>query len=55
MNHHGLVGLLTQAGVDDESAHRDVDSLHQGKVIVLARVDADQAADAARILSRDPA
>lgn len=51
VSHHGLVGMLTRAGVDEARAHRDVDFLHEGRVVVLALVEPDREADAAEILS----
>jgi hypothetical protein len=38
--HHTLVGLLLDAGLDRETAEADVEALHDGRVLVLARVGA---------------
>jgi hypothetical protein len=39
VGHHRLVGLLAAAGVPEDVARRDVETLHAGRVLVLARVD----------------
>jgi hypothetical protein len=36
--HHNLKKTLTEAGLDEESAERDVRALHEGRVLVLADV-----------------
>jgi hypothetical protein len=43
VSHHRLVALLTEAGVDREVAKADVEALHEGKLLVVARVPSDVA------------
>ena len=43
--HRGLVRLLTEAGLDEQTAARDVRALHAGRVLVLV----DAGAGAARV------
>jgi hypothetical protein len=38
--HHRLKQLLVQAGLDDATAERDVEALHEGRVLVLVSLDA---------------
>ena len=38
--HHKLKHLLVQAGLDDATAERDVEALHEGRVLVLVSLDA---------------
>ncbi len=38
--HHKLKELLVQAGLDDATAERDVEALHEGRVLVLVSLDA---------------
>ena len=44
VSHQRLVGLLAEAGLDRETAERDVEALHDGKLLVVARVPSDVAA-----------
>jgi hypothetical protein len=44
VSHPRLVALLAEAGLDREIAKRDVEALHQGKLLVVARVPSDVAA-----------
>jgi hypothetical protein len=44
VSHHRLVDLLVEAGVDREVAEADVEALHEGKLLVVARVPSDVAA-----------
>jgi hypothetical protein len=39
IGHRHLVSLLVDAGLDEEKAKRDVDSLHDGRALVLVRSD----------------
>jgi hypothetical protein len=41
VSHHRLVALLVEAGVDREVAEADVEALHEGKLLVVARVPSD--------------
>jgi hypothetical protein len=43
VSHHRLVALLVKAGVDREVAEADVEALHEGKLLVVARVPSDVA------------
>jgi hypothetical protein len=36
--HHRLITLLTEAGLDRELAKQDVERLHEGELLVIARV-----------------
>jgi hypothetical protein len=38
--HHKLKQLLVEAGLDDATAERDVDALHEGRVLVLVSLGA---------------
>ena len=40
VSHHRLVALLVEAGLDREVAKADVEALHEGKLLVVARVPA---------------
>jgi hypothetical protein len=44
VSHHRLVALLAEAGLDREDAEADVEALHEGKLLVVARVPSDVAA-----------
>jgi len=44
VSHHRLVALLVEAGLDREVAEADVEALHKGKLLVVARVPSDVAA-----------
>jgi hypothetical protein len=44
VSHDRLVALLAEAGVDREVAKADVEALHEGKLLVVARVPSDVAA-----------
>ncbi|MBD0283669.1 MAG: hypothetical protein ICV69_15995 [Thermoleophilaceae bacterium] len=44
VSHHRLVALLAEAGLDRETAEADVEALHEGKLLVVARVPSDVAA-----------
>jgi hypothetical protein len=44
IGHRDLIGLLVDAGLDDEAAKRDVEALHAGRALVLVR--GDEAAEA---------
>lgn len=44
IGHGALVGLLVDAGLDEEAAQRDVRALHDGRALVLVR--GDEAAEA---------
>jgi hypothetical protein len=37
--HHKLKQLLVEAGLDDATAERDVEALHEGRVLVLVSLD----------------
>jgi hypothetical protein len=37
--HHKLKQLLVEAGLDDTAAQRDVEALHEGRVLVLVSLD----------------
>lgn len=39
--HHRLITLLAEAGLDREVAKQDVERLHEGKLLVVARVPAE--------------
>jgi hypothetical protein len=41
VGHHRLLALLTEAGLDPEVAEADVEALHEGKLLVVARVPPD--------------
>ncbi|MGH2970498.1 MAG: hypothetical protein ACRDK0_15755 [Solirubrobacteraceae bacterium] len=43
--HHRIKKLLTDAGLDEAAAERDVDALHRGRVLVLVSVDGPADAD----------
>jgi hypothetical protein len=43
VSHNRLVALLVEAGLDREVAEADVDALHEGKLLVVARVPSDVA------------
>jgi hypothetical protein len=36
--HHKIKKLLTDAGLDDAAAERDLDALHAGRVLVLVEL-----------------
>ena len=38
VSHHRLIALLVEAGLDHDVAKSEVEALHQGKLLVLARV-----------------
>jgi hypothetical protein len=42
--HHRLITLLAEAGLDREVAKRDVEALHEGKLLVVARVPSEVSA-----------
>jgi hypothetical protein len=42
--HHRLVTLLTEAGLDREVAKRDLERLHEGKLLVIARMPSEVSA-----------
>jgi hypothetical protein len=44
VSHHRLVALLVEAGLDREVAEADVEAVHEGKLLVIARVPSDVAA-----------
>jgi hypothetical protein len=44
IGHRDLIGLLVDAGLDEEAAKRDVEALHAGRALVLVR--GDEAAEA---------
>jgi hypothetical protein len=44
VSHHRLVALLAEVGLDRKIAERDVEALHDGKLLVVARVPSDVAA-----------
>jgi hypothetical protein len=48
--HHKLKRLLTEAGLDDATAERDVRALHAGRVLVLVDVPKDDAERARALL-----
>src|SRR5215218_7839273 len=37
IDHRRLIGLLVEAGLDEDAARRDVHALHDGRVLVLVR------------------
>jgi hypothetical protein len=39
VGHRMLIGLLVDAGLDEEAAKRDVEALHAGRALVLVRGD----------------
>jgi hypothetical protein len=39
IGHRHLIGLLVDAGLDEDAAERDVDALHDGRALVLVRGD----------------
>jgi hypothetical protein len=39
IGHRALVGVLVDAGLDEDAAKRDVDALHAGRALVLVRGD----------------
>ena len=41
--HHKVKEVLTDAGLDEATADRDVDALHAGRVLVLVRAPDDEA------------
>jgi hypothetical protein len=41
VSHNRLVDLLVEAGLDREVAEADVETLHEGKLLVVARVPSD--------------
>jgi hypothetical protein len=41
--HRRIKQLLTDAGLDDVSAERDLDALHEGRILVLVEVAEDDA------------
>lgn len=41
--HPRIKRLLTDAGLDDDTAERDVDALHEGRILVLVEVAEDDA------------
>jgi hypothetical protein len=41
VSHRRLIALLVEAGVDREVAEEDVEALHEGKLLVVARVPSD--------------
>jgi hypothetical protein len=41
IGHRRLIGLLVDAGLDEDAAERDVQALHDGRVLVLVRGDHD--------------
>lgn len=47
--HRRIKQLLTDAGLDDGTAERDVDALHEGRILVLVEV-AENDADGVRTL-----
>lgn len=51
VSHHRLVALIAEAGIAEEVAHRDVEALHIGRAIVLARVDDRLREDARKLLA----
>lgn len=48
--HHQLVGLLEDAGLDRQTAETDVLALHDGRVLVIARIGALAADDLRALL-----
>lgn len=42
--HHRLITLLAEAGLDREVAKQDVERLHEGKLLVIARVPSEVSA-----------
>jgi hypothetical protein len=49
--HGQLVALLKEAGLDASAAARDVEALHEGRVLVLVMVEDAGAADVERVLA----
>ena len=54
VSHHRLREMLMEAGLDEETAKRDVEALHHGRVLVLVRVPAG-AEERVRPLLESPA
>lgn len=48
--HHTVKKVLTDAGLDDVSAERDLKALHAGRVLLLVRTPEDQADRVERLL-----
>lgn len=50
----GLIGTLVEVGIPEEDAHRYINDVHSGRIIVIVQVD-DNPLEAFRILKQDHA
>jgi hypothetical protein len=50
--HHKIKKLLTDAGLDEATAERDVDALHAGRVLVLVEASAGEVERVGTLLER---